>query len=91
MADRNFEVIKLLGTLAAPEESTPADAGEADETDDGQDVQVVKVSRVEHAGVTYLVEKATGVVYTNDLDDPQAVGHWTEHGGVVLESDPAGR
>ena len=45
------------------------------------------VSKVEHAGVEYLVDKRTGLVYSpDDMEEPVAIGHWTQAKGVVLGS-----
>jgi hypothetical protein len=49
--------------------------------------EVVAVSKVSHLGVDYLVDKASGCVYssTDTLDtEPEIIGGWTEEGGVVL-------
>ena len=55
------------------------------EDDDGEEPpQVVMVSRVRQGKDVYLVDKRTGIVYSNDLDDPRAIGSWTAEQGVVL-------
>jgi len=40
-----------------------------------------------HEGETYLVDRATGVVYSNNLEDPTAVGTWSADGGVVISAE----
>jgi hypothetical protein len=87
MADRNFEVIKLLGVWAPAKPADDSNAEATDTSEDLDDVQIVRVSRMEHAGNVYLVEKSTGLVYTNDLDDLQVVGRWSEDEGLVLAKD----
>jgi len=47
------------------------------------------VQRLIHGGNLYLVDKGQGLVYSNNLDDPDAepelLGTWTEEGGVHLK------
>lgn len=86
-AERNFEVIKLLGVWAPSGSADDSNAEATDTSEDLDDVQIVRVSRMEHEGNIYLVEKTTGLVYTNDLDDPQVVGRWSEDDGLVLAKD----
>ena len=87
---RKFEMLKVLGAHAGQvppadgaQDATPPDAA-ADE--DMEEVpQVVLVARVTGPdGKPYLVNKGSGVAYSNDMEDPQEVGTWSEAGGVVL-------
>jgi hypothetical protein len=40
-----------------------------------------------HEGVWYLVDKANGVVYANDMKNPEVVGSYSDAGGLELHND----
>lgn len=87
---RDFDMVKLLGkyqnTPRVPDGAESSDGAAADEPDEDLP-QVVAVGRIKHEGETYLVDRATGVVYSNNLDDPTAVGTWSADGGVVISAE----
>jgi hypothetical protein len=37
-----------------------------------------------HEGQQYLVDKGNGLVYSNNIEDPEVVGSWSEEGGVFM-------
>jgi len=47
--------------------------------------QVVRVGRMSFEGVWYLVDKGNGVVYANDIQNPEVVGTYSEAGGISLD------
>ena len=62
-----------------------ASAASAEEEDGDADLpQVVRVARLMHEGTQYLVDKGNGVLYSNDMEDPEVVGSWSAEGGVVV-------
>jgi len=88
---RNFELVKLLGKYEAEfaqKMATPIEPEPEAEEGDEDLPQVVRVSRVRQDGEAYLVDKNTGIVYENNMEDPQQIGTWTQAGGVVLQPEP---
>eukprot|EP00039_Didymoeca_costata_P014863 m.245744 g.245744 ORF g.245744 m.245744 type:complete len:854 (-) comp16109_c3_seq10:48-2609(-) len=69
----------------AKDKSCEKDEEDKEEGDD-ELPQVVRVSRVMHQGKQYLVDKGSGIVYSNNIEDPQEIGKWTEKEGVILNS-----
>jgi len=47
--------------------------------------QVVRVGRMSFEGVWYLVDKGNGVVYANDVQNPEIVGSFSAEEGIVLD------
>lgn len=98
---RDFDMVKLLGKYEAERAAKGLDAaggGEAErkkaaaaeeEEEEEEPPQVVMVSRVKHEGEMYLVDKRTGIVYSNNLDDPSQIGTWSQEKGVVLGAPKA--
>lgn len=89
---RDFDMVTLIGK----HEAALAAAGRLDQDSDGktksdedeeEPPQIVRVSRVRQGGEMYLVDKNTGIVYSNNLDDPTQIGTWSQSDGVVLNSD----
>eukprot|EP00729_Bicosta_minor_P008356 gene8356-12381_t len=67
----------FLGSGAIAEEEAEAEAEEPP--------QVVRVGRMSFEGVWYLVDKGNGVVYANDIQNPEVVGTYSEAGGISLD------
>jgi hypothetical protein len=84
---RDFDMVTLIGKheaeLAAAGKLDKNNArgagaggsehGHGQDDEEEEPPQVVMVSRVRHKGNVFLVDKRTGIVYSNDLDNPTQV------------------
>lgn len=90
---RTFEALKILGRFPSVQDSSErASQAPATESEDPYaSAQIVAVSRVRQGSQTFLVDKASGKVYHDDLDHPKVIGTWSPSTGVTLMDDTAKR